>query len=650
MATPIIGGKFFDYRAVGLSPGAALYTYAAGTLTPLATYTDAGGGSSNANPVICNVYGQADVFLGTSAYRMRLYSDTIGNGGTLLWDEDNILAGADLADVSTALKGDAMIGWGAITATVDGVLTRYASLAAAVTGVGSTLADIVVRDASTVAANTTIPATCTLRIINEAIITISGATTLTINGPFVASAAKCFVATGTVTFGLGSTAYVLPEWWGAKGDANAAGTTGTDSTAAIQAALNVPTIPVLIGYGNWLFSNLTMPSEKAIYGSLGGVHSTNLIAKTGSTGTMFTDQGSAAKITVSGIAFYGNNCAYTQGFRLGYNGTAFGTEGLIENVWVRDLPSGFAGIDINGNVGHIGRILSQDTGGMQIVGAANMVAMAQSYGAKGFTVSATTVGCNLQLTRVNVLEIEAPATGVIPLYLSGNSSIGTLTAALADGFTHAHIVEIGASCSTWNIDGFNLVFGAGAGPTITNGNFKTGSHYFGGNASGKSYGGEGNYTSEYLGQRPQCFALTIINSAGTLQHAVRDPGGNSATSGAALINAASSSFGNTPTGADGSTAMATGGKIGSASTNTFWLDTPAQLAANSQFNASIVFNSSGTALTCTAAFVSLDINGVTRTRLALQFYNATSGAAFALTTGNIAASKSVQVVFNGRLS
>jgi hypothetical protein len=94
MATPFIGGKFYDPRVAGLSPGGALYTYAAGTLTPLATLTNAGGLSDNNNPVICNVYGQADVFLGLNAYRFRLYTDTIPNGGVLLWDEDNILTGA----------------------------------------------------------------------------------------------------------------------------------------------------------------------------------------------------------------------------------------------------------------------------------------------------------------------------------------------------------------------------------------------------------------------------------------------------------------------------------------------------------------------------------------------------------------------------
>ena len=51
---PLVGGK--------------LYTYASGTTTPLATYTNAGGGTANANPVILDTTGSAAVWLGTSAY------------------------------------------------------------------------------------------------------------------------------------------------------------------------------------------------------------------------------------------------------------------------------------------------------------------------------------------------------------------------------------------------------------------------------------------------------------------------------------------------------------------------------------------------------------------------------------------------------
>jgi hypothetical protein len=48
--------------------------------------------------------------------------------------------------------------------------------------------------------------------------------------------------------------------------------------------------------------------------------------------------------------------------------------------------------------------------------------------------------------------------------------------------------------------------------------------------------------------------------------------------------------------------------------------------------ATISFNSSGTALTAVPAAISLDVNGVTRNYYELQFLNATSAAAFNLTT------------------
>lgn len=114
MATTLVNGRFFDYRAVGLTPGAALYTYAAGTLTPQATYTDQGGGSSNANPVICDVNGGADVWLGTDAYKFRLYTDTIANGGTLIDEWDHLSGGvtsADLASTASAAVGAGMVGF-----------------------------------------------------------------------------------------------------------------------------------------------------------------------------------------------------------------------------------------------------------------------------------------------------------------------------------------------------------------------------------------------------------------------------------------------------------------------------------------------------------------------------------------------------------
>lgn len=96
--------------AAGLAlPGALLYSYSAGTLTPLATYTNQGGGSSNANPVVCDAAGQAAVWLGTSSYRMILKTAA----GVTVWDVDNISTFAtltDFASTSDVTKGDALIG------------------------------------------------------------------------------------------------------------------------------------------------------------------------------------------------------------------------------------------------------------------------------------------------------------------------------------------------------------------------------------------------------------------------------------------------------------------------------------------------------------------------------------------------------------
>jgi len=376
---------------------------------------------------------------------------------------------------------------------------------------------------------------------------------------------------------------------------------------------------------------------------------TTFLCKAGTTGAWFTDNGNAAKFNIEGVAFYCNSeTGLTYGLRLGYNTTQFGTEGHLSDIWVRDLNGASAlwGFDINGNVGFMDTITVWScANNIRITGVANHASNLVSY-------APVTTGADLNLVDVDGLEIEAPGNSCVPLYIRGNASVDGLIISLANSTTISHLVEFNANATTWSITSFNLAFGSTpAGVTVSNGNYKrSDGSYFGGNATAGSRNGEGNYSSDFAGQRPQCFTLSITNTAGTLQHKITEPGVNVATNWAGLINGASSSLTNTPTGADGSTAMAAGGKIGSASTNVFWLDTAAQKAADSQFSASIQFNSTGTALTVTPGIVSLNINGTTRARLSFQFNNAASGAAFGLTTANIAAGTFIQVLFNGRLS
>lgn len=563
---------------------------------------------------------------------------------------------SDLASVSSPLLGDALIGYGAVTSIIAGVLTRHASLGAAVSAVGASACTIVVRGNTSLAANTTIAATTELRIENEAQINFN-TFTLTVNGSFRAGGTKCFTGTGKVVFAKGSTPFILPEWWGAKGDGAIDGSSGTDCTAALTAAIAASTdtglstgtsiIPVLAGAGNYITGAQSFPVAFRLMGV--GRHMSNFVAKTGTAGVWFGDSGNAAKIILEDFAMYAHSVTgITYGLRLGYGTQQHGTEGYVRNLFIRDVngASAIIGCDVNGNVGFYQRISVWNCPtNIKITGVANKGGELVSY-------APTVLGADLNLCDLTSLEVEAPGNSCVPVKLNGNSAIDSLTVSLANATTISHLVELAAAATTWRIGAFNLAFGSTpAGITVSNGNFKrSDGTYFGGNATAGSRNGEGIYASEHAGQVPQCFALTIFNNAGTLQHKITEPGANGASNWASKVNGALSSFTNTPTGADGSTAFAAGGKIGSASANFFYLDVPDQKAADSQFIAFVQFNSTANPLTVTAQFVSININGVTRTRLAFQFNVDASGTGFNLNTTNIAAGKIVQVVFNGRLS
>ncbi len=82
------GWQFFDNNGVPLS-GGKLYTYAAGTTTPAATYTSEDGNTANANPIILNSAGRpsSQVWLdNNTTYKFVLTTST----DIVLWTMDNI--------------------------------------------------------------------------------------------------------------------------------------------------------------------------------------------------------------------------------------------------------------------------------------------------------------------------------------------------------------------------------------------------------------------------------------------------------------------------------------------------------------------------------------------------------------------------------
>lgn len=100
--------KFFDANGNALS-GGKLFTYQAGTSTPLATYTDETAGTPNANPIVLDSSGQASVWLGSSAYKLIL-QDSLGN---VIKTVDNVsyinLGSIDKTMISSNIAGQALL-------------------------------------------------------------------------------------------------------------------------------------------------------------------------------------------------------------------------------------------------------------------------------------------------------------------------------------------------------------------------------------------------------------------------------------------------------------------------------------------------------------------------------------------------------------
>jgi hypothetical protein len=126
---PLVGGK--------------IYTYSAGTTTPLATYTDAGGLTANTNPIILNSLGQADIWLApSSSYKFSVYT----SANVLLYTVDNITAPLDYASLVTALASPPPIG---STAPNTGAFTTLGATTGTITTLNSTTGNITTVNATT---------------------------------------------------------------------------------------------------------------------------------------------------------------------------------------------------------------------------------------------------------------------------------------------------------------------------------------------------------------------------------------------------------------------------------------------------------------------------------------------------------------------
>lgn len=91
--SPVAKMQFFKADGEPLV-GGLLYTYASGTLTPKATYTDSTGLQQNTNPVVLDSRGECNLWLTPGdTYKFALRDAT----STLIWTVDNIAGSGTLA-------------------------------------------------------------------------------------------------------------------------------------------------------------------------------------------------------------------------------------------------------------------------------------------------------------------------------------------------------------------------------------------------------------------------------------------------------------------------------------------------------------------------------------------------------------------------
>lgn len=81
-----------------------LYTYAAGTLTPLSTYSDSALSTPNANPVVADASGRMTVYLSATSYKFILKT----SADVTLWTQDNVAS----TSLATSAIGTALVNMG----------------------------------------------------------------------------------------------------------------------------------------------------------------------------------------------------------------------------------------------------------------------------------------------------------------------------------------------------------------------------------------------------------------------------------------------------------------------------------------------------------------------------------------------------------
>lgn len=290
---PLVGGK--------------LYTYAAGTTTPLATFTDSTGGTPNTNPVILDSNGIASVWLGTNLYYMELKdandvliksADNVGGFISAGGSGNLVVLGTLTVGLDATIHG-VTVGEGAGSIVTNTVLGN-AAFGANTTGSFSTAIGYQALAGNTTGSNTAL-----------------GALTLTTN------------SSGTLNTGLGSTALHSNTIGGnnvAAGNASLFNNTAGNNNTAIGVAAAYQSASAngstALGY-NALFSNVSSASNTAV--GTQALFSTTGALNTGVGVTALFSNTTGSQNTAVGVGALGVSVAQIRS-------TAIGNNALINSV------------------------------------------------------------------------------------------------------------------------------------------------------------------------------------------------------------------------------------------------------------------------------------------------------------------------------
>ena len=239
-------------QAVACS-GCSIYTYAAGTNTPLATYTSSTLATPNTNPVLTNSAGYAvngatvtGIWVGSSCYKFVAKDSS----AVTLFTQDNICdRGAALKALLATSAGAGLIGFqptgGSVPTTVAAALNSaflydigYSTFALACAAAVSNAKTLAVTKTwtnvptQTCAANLWFPSGSggSIQPASAAVVTISKSIAA---APF---AIFDYSAGGTVVLS-GPIPVISVEWFGAVADGAADGSSGTDNSTAFTRAI-----------------------------------------------------------------------------------------------------------------------------------------------------------------------------------------------------------------------------------------------------------------------------------------------------------------------------------------------------------------------------------------------------------------------------